>query len=127
MALRIERIDHVQIMVPRAVEEASKRFYAEVLGLEAIPKPPEAAKRGGAWYRLGSMQVHLSIEDIDAAANQASRRHVCYIVKDLSEAEKRLREAGVAILPDLNPEAGWLRFYVRDPGGNRIEIAQPLG
>lgn len=124
MAIGIERIDHVQVTVPRAVEEQSKRFYAEVLGLEPIPKPPEAAKRGGAWYRLGAAQVHLSIEDVDAAANASSRRHVCYVVRDLGAAEESLRASGIAILADPNPEPGWRRFFVRDPGGNRVEIAE---
>jgi predicted enzyme related to lactoylglutathione lyase len=45
-------------------------------------------------------------------------------VKDLAEAEQKFRSAGVEILPDDQPTPGWLRFYVRDPGGNRLEIAQ---
>jgi catechol 2,3-dioxygenase-like lactoylglutathione lyase family enzyme len=32
--------------------------------------------------------------------------------------------AGIEIIPDERPIAGQPRFYVRDPGGNLIEIAQ---
>jgi len=46
------------------------------------------------------------------------------MVEDLNRAEQRLRDAEVEILPDERPVRGWLRFYVRDPGGNLIEIAE---
>jgi catechol 2,3-dioxygenase-like lactoylglutathione lyase family enzyme len=118
-------IDHVQITLPREVEEAAKRFYGEVLGLEEIPKPPELAGRGGAWYRAGSCELHVSVEALAPGTNQASRRHVCFVVGDLDAEEARLRAAGVEVLPDTQPVAGWRRFYVRDPGGNRVEVAMP--
>ncbi len=35
-----------------------------------------------------------------------------------------MREAGIDVIPDNRPIDGWRRFYVRDPGGNRIEIAE---
>lgn len=123
MAIEITEINHVQITVTRSVEEAAKHFYGSVLGLEEIPKPGESARRGGAWYRCGSVELHVSIEE-SATANDESKRHVCYMVSDVSRAESALREAGVEIIPDRQPIEGWLRFYVRDPGGNRIEIAQ---
>ncbi len=123
MAIEITEINHVQITVTRELEAASKRFYGEVLGLEEIPKPGESARRGGAWYRCGGVELHLSIED-GATANARSKRHVCYMVRDVSRAESALRGAGVEIIPDDQPIEGWPRFYVRDPGGNRLEIAQ---
>jgi catechol 2,3-dioxygenase-like lactoylglutathione lyase family enzyme len=125
MGIGVTRIDHVQVTVPRAVERETMHFYGEVLGLERIPKPPEAAKRGGGWFRHGAMQLHVSPEDTDPQAHGRSKRHVCYVVASLAEAERLLRAANVEILADPNPEPGWPRFYVRDPGGNRVEIAQP--
>jgi len=123
MAIGIVGISHIQITVPRVAEDASKRFYRDLLGLEEIPKPGYSKDRGGAWFRQGSVEVHLSIEDA-AAHNSSSRRHICYLVADVAEAETRLRSAGVEIVPDDRPIAGWKRFYVRDPGANKIEIAQ---
>jgi catechol 2,3-dioxygenase-like lactoylglutathione lyase family enzyme len=55
-----------------------------------------------------------------------SKRHVCYTVSNLAEAEQRFRNGGVEIFPDDIPTPGWSRFYVRDPGGNRLEIAQAV-
>ena len=123
MALDIIEINHVQITVPRATEEASKHFYKDILGLEEIPKPVSPRGPSGAWYRQGTVEIHLSVED-DVSDNHRSRRHICYLTQDLAAAEQHLRKAGVEIIPDQQPVYGWLRFYVRDPGGNRIEIAQ---
>jgi hypothetical protein len=46
------------------------------------------------------------------------------MVGDLGSAEAELKRAGVEILPDERPVKGWKRVYVRDPGGNKIEIAE---
>jgi len=116
-------LHHVNVTVPRSLETAAKHFYGVVMGLEEVPKPEASRGRGGAWYQLGPMQLHLSIEEL-LGENCISNRHVCYIVSDLAKAEERFRDAGVEILPDDLPTPGWSRFYVRDPGGNRLEIAQ---
>lgn len=122
--MEVIALHHVNVTVPTSLEAAAKHFYGVVMGLPEVPKPAELKARGGAWYQLGAVQLHLSRED--RFENQASKRHVCYVVRDLARAEERFREAGVEILPDDKPVAGWSRFYVRDPGGNRIEVAQDL-
>jgi catechol 2,3-dioxygenase-like lactoylglutathione lyase family enzyme len=118
-------IHHVNVTVPRALEEDAKRFYGVVIGLTEVPKPETSRGRGGAWYQLGALQLHLSIED-GLGDHCLSQRHVCYTVDDLGRAEQRFRDAGVEIIPDDIPTPGWSRFYVRDPGGNRLEIAQAV-
>ncbi len=123
MAVQPEAIDHVQVTVPRSVEAEALRFYDHVLGLKPIAKPLELARNGGAWYRLGALELHVSPED-ESEVCAASKRHVCYLVRDLKEAESELVRHGVEIIPDRQPIPGWARFYIRDPGGNRIEIAQ---
>jgi len=117
-------LHHVNVTVPRSLEAAAKHFYGVVMGLQEVPKPEGSRGRGGAWYQLGPMQLHLSVEDLEGAV--MSKRHVCYTVANLAEAEQRFRDAGVEILPDDIPTPGWSRFYVRDPGGNRLEIAQAV-
>ena len=117
------RIHHVNVTVPKSLEDAAKHFYGVVMGLEEVPKPEESRGRGGAWYQLGLLQLHLSIEE-PKGENCISKRHVCYTVSNLAEAEEQFRNAGVEILPDDQPTPGWRRFYVRDPGGNRLEIAE---
>jgi catechol 2,3-dioxygenase-like lactoylglutathione lyase family enzyme len=118
-------IHHVNVTVPRSLEEATKHFYGVIMGLAEVPKPEASRRRGGAWYQVGPLQLHLSVEDA-LGENCISKRHVCYTVSNLAEAEERFRAAGVEIVPDDLPMPGLSRFYVRDPGGNRLEIAQQV-
>ncbi len=115
------QLHHVNVTVPPELEAATKEFYGAVLGLKQVPKPP-ASRKSGAWYQIGATQLHLSVEA--ETDNASSSRHVCFTVSDLDDAEKRFRDAGVKIVPDARPVPGSPRFYVRDPGGNQLEIAQ---
>ena len=124
MTLEIIELGHVNVTVPQALEEATRHFYGVILGLKQLQKPAGSRTNVGAWYQLGSVQLHLSIEDeID---NQASDRHVCYVVRDVADAARHFRDAGVTVIQDPRPIPGRPRIYVRDPGGNLIEIAQGL-
>lgn len=124
MTIGIVRIDHVNVIVPKSLEDAAKHFYGSVLGLKEIPKPLESQGRGGAWYELGGPQLHLSAR-AEAVAEER-KGHVCYTVADVAYAEEQLRAAGIEIIPDDQPVAGKPRFYVRDPGGNLIELVQAV-
>ena len=117
----VTQLHHVNVTVPSELEVAAKEFYGSVLGLKQVPKPA-AARQSGAWYQIGANQLHLSVED--EANGPLSSRHVCFTVSDLADAEKRFRDAGVEIIPDPRPVPGPSRFYVRDPGGNQLEIVQ---
>lgn len=122
MTIGIIAIDHVNVVVAKSLEDAAKHFYGSVLGLKEAPKPVESRSRGGAWYEVGGVQLHLSVK-AELADSQVRRGHVCYTVADVALAEERLRAGGIEIIPDDQPVAGQPRFYVRDPGGNLIEIA----
>lgn len=65
----------------------------------------------------------FSLENID---NLESKRHICFEVEDLEKAKSRLVEFDIEIIPDEQPVKNWLRFYFRDPGGNRLEFAQKI-
>jgi catechol 2,3-dioxygenase-like lactoylglutathione lyase family enzyme len=123
MSIGVVELNHVNIRVSQALEEATRDFYQNVVGLKEIEKPGKSKPGGGAWFACGTAQIHLSLSD--GEANETSKRHICYVVADLAEAENAFRRAGVAIILDDLPVAGWNRFYVRDPGGNLLEIAQP--
>ena len=124
MSLEVVEFGHVNVTVPQEVEAATKHFYGVVLGLKQLEKPLGTRTDLGAWYELGPVQLHLSIED--EVDNQASDRHVCYVVRDVKGASHHFRAAGVAVIPDPRPIPGRPRIYVRDPGGNLIEIAEAL-
>jgi catechol 2,3-dioxygenase-like lactoylglutathione lyase family enzyme len=113
-------LHHVNVTVSAELENAAKEFYGSVLGLKQIPKPA-GSRQSGAWYQVGEVQLHLSVEDEPC---ELSSRHVCFTISDLDEAESRFRNAGVEIIPDPRPRPDSPRFYVRDPGGNQLEIVQ---
>src|SRR5690606_32135601 len=48
--MHIEGIDHVQLAIPAGQEDAARRFYSGLLEIPEVPKPPDLAKRGGAWF-----------------------------------------------------------------------------
>src|SRR2546423_15480524 len=55
----LKDIDHVQLAMPIGEEARARDFYARVLGLREIAKPPHLAARGGLWFTLGARQLHL--------------------------------------------------------------------
>lgn len=122
MGIGLIRFSHVNVTVPSALEAAAKHFYGVVVGLPEIPKPVGTRQGMGAWYQLCEMQLHLSVEE--DVQNELSDAHVCYQVSDSAAASREFRNAGVDIIPDPRPVAGQSRFFVRDPGGNMIEVTQ---
>ncbi len=120
MSLGITSIDHVQIAVPRRLEAESLTFYRTVLALPEIPKPEELRARGGAWFQVGGLQMHVGV---DPEPSPRSKRHVCFLTGDLARAKAAVQAAGVAIEEESVAE-GLARFFIRDPAGNRIEIGQ---
>lgn len=118
--MNITGIDHVQIAVPRSLEAEAVAFYRDVLGLTEIEKPADMKGRGGAWFQAGAIQFHIGL---DPEGSPPSRRHVCFLVSDLDKARARALAHGLALEKD-GPAEGLIRFFVRDPAGNRVEIGQ---
>jgi len=117
----VGRIHHVQIAIPQGGEDDARQFYGAYLGFLEIPKPATLAKRGGAWFQTGNLQIHLGV---DPAFIPATKAHVAYEVADLDAVKDRLVATGHEIVDDeLLP--GYDRFYVNDPFGNRVEILKP--
>lgn len=117
----VTALHHVNITVPPQHEAAAKEFYGSILRLKQISKPL-TSRSSGAWYQVGEVQLHMSVEERGNVS--LSSAHVCFTVSDLAEAEQIFRAAGVPIIADARPNATTPRFYVRDPGGNQLEIAQ---
>lgn len=120
MSLGIQAIDHVQIAVPKALEAECLAFYRDVLGLPEIPKPVELRARGGAWFQLPNLQMHVGV---DPESSPRSKRHVCFLVPDLARAKAAIVGKGIVIEEESVAE-GLSRFFIRDPADNRIEIGQ---
>jgi catechol 2,3-dioxygenase-like lactoylglutathione lyase family enzyme len=120
---KILGLHHAQITVPASMEDAAVEFYGEVLGLPQIEKPDDLKDRGGVWFSLGGLQLHLSIED--GVNRRATKAHLAYEVDDLDYWRKRMVEHEVTPV-DSVPIPGYDRFEARDPFGNRVEFIQRI-
>ncbi len=95
----------------------------EQLGFTEIPKPPELAKRGGAWFQAGSVLLHLGVE---AEFRPARKAHPAFLVDDLDSLITRVQHAGYETDISQPPLDGYKRAHVFDPFGNRIELMEKL-
>jgi len=114
----IEGIDHVQLAAPPGCEDAARRFFGELLGLEEIEKPEPLKSRGGVWFQVGAQQLHVGVEPDFSPAQKA---HPAFSVSGYDELQSRLRAAHVLLTED-GSIPGLRRCYVADPWGNRIEL-----
>ena len=118
MGFEIVRLDHVQLAMPPGREMQAEAFYAGVLGLERVPKPPPLAARGGCWFHHGHIAVHLGVEEDFRPARKA---HPAFVVDDLAALRRACEEAGIEVRPNPDAELG-RGAYLDDPFGNRIEL-----
>jgi extradiol dioxygenase family protein len=116
-------IDHVQLAMPAGEEDKARAFYGALLGLPEQPKPPELAKRGGAWFESDRVKVHLGVETPFTPARKA---HTGFRVDDVQALAERAREAGYAVRAD-GDVPGFERVFIDDPFGNRLEFLAPVG
>jgi catechol 2,3-dioxygenase len=124
--IKLKGIGHVNLRV--ADQEASKRFYRDILGFAIAEEDPE---HGGVFMTLGENFHTLDIgQHPEPAAAQRPRRdqiglaHIAFQVGSygaLREAYKHLVENGVAILRATN-HVNQRSFYFADPDGNTLEI-----
>jgi catechol 2,3-dioxygenase-like lactoylglutathione lyase family enzyme len=121
--MKILSLDHVQIAMPAGEEDKARRFYIEQLGFTETPKPPDLAKRGGAWFQAGSVQIHLGVE---ADFRPARKAHPAFIVDDLDGLIAKVLGAGYETDTFQPPLDGYKRAHVFDPFGNRIELMEKV-
>ena len=116
-------IDRVQIAIPAGGEEKARAFFVNLLGFHEIPKPPELAKRGGAWFEAGTVQLHLGVE---ADFRPARKAHPAFVVDDLDELIAKVQSAKFEVDTSQPPLDGYKRGHVFDPFGNRIELMEKI-
>ena len=120
--MRATRLNHVSISA-RDLEE-SARFYEELFGLERLPTPTFG--NPVVWFRLGDGQLHL----FQRGEHEAPPfHHIGLEVDDFEAFYLRLTELGIRDSDSLGPvrelPSGEVQMYLRDPGGNLVEIDWP--
>lgn len=113
-------IDHVQLAIPEGGEDQARHFWCDVLDFVELPKPRALAVRGGAWFQLGPIQVHVGIEGDFVPAKKA---HPAFLVINLKVLVDRLAAAGIEARWD-HEIPGVERCHIDDPFGNRIELVE---
>lgn len=116
------RVHHVQVCCPVGGEQAARAFYAGVLGLTEVAKPPTLAGRGGVWFREPGLELHVGVDD---AFTPARKAHPAFAVIDIDAAARDVQAAGYPLTWD-DELPGFRRFYTVDGAGNRVELLQPL-
>ncbi|WP_149195421.1 VOC family protein [Luteimonas suaedae] len=94
-------------------------FYRDVLGLEVV--------MDHGWIRTYSSGAKMSVQVSFATEGGSGTPvpHLSIEVDDLSEALRRVEDAGIPV--EYGPKSepwGVRRFYVRDPFGKLVNILQ---
>lgn len=114
-------LHHVQLSMPEGGEDRARAFYGGTLGMQEVPKPAVLAARGGVWFRLGEVELHLGVEP---AFTPARKAHPGIATDALDALAARLDEAGCEVRVD-GALPGYRRFHTHDCFGNRLEFLQP--
>lgn len=120
MTFTFTAIDHIQLAAPKGSEEEARRFFKDILQFNEIEKPEVLRKRGGVWFGIGNLQIHIGIEEPFSPAKKA---HPAFEIENLEALKQHLIDNGVDVIVDNNlPNAN--RFYTSDPFGNRLEFLE---
>lgn len=110
-------LDHVQLAMPAGGEDVARGFYARLLGLIEVEKPAGLIARGGCWFALGPVHLHLGVE---RDFRPATKAHPALLVSNLTAAREALEAAGVEVTTEDSISVQ--RLYAIDPFGNRLEF-----
>jgi catechol 2,3-dioxygenase-like lactoylglutathione lyase family enzyme len=115
----VRELNHVALNVCDL--EKACRFYGEVVALPVLERP--AFSFGGAWYALGSQELHLIEAAKTTADPERHKFHFALRVDDLTEAKHELEQRGVNNISGPAPRPdGVYQIFFQDPDGNVIEM-----
>mgnify|MGYP003292580715 CR=1 FL=1 len=99
----------------------AKAFYGDILGLELL--------MDHGWFQTYGSDAKMTVQ-VSFGSEGGSGTPVPDLsieVDDIQAALARFKEAHVSVeYGPVSEPWGVRRFYVRDPGGNRLEIAQAV-
>jgi catechol 2,3-dioxygenase-like lactoylglutathione lyase family enzyme len=117
--MAITGFDHVQIAIPEGGEDEARAFFTGLLGMKEVAKPANLS-RLGCWFESGSASLHIGV---DPDFTPAKKAHPAFLVDNIATLRAALADAGFP-LSEEKPIEGYMRFFTKDPFGNRIEIMQ---
>lgn len=101
----------------------SEHFYGTILGLTKVER---TLKFAGAWYQLGSFQLHLIVTERNYSQPVPEEKwgrltHLAFAIADLDTAKQKL---GAANVPIQASSSGRAAIFIQDPDGHVIELSQ---
>ncbi len=118
----IQGLDHFTINA--ADLDRSRRFYAEVLGLEDGDRPP--FEFPGAWLYCGGRPiVHLVGGRAAGEGGTGILDHIALSARGLAETIQRLQAMEIEYTSRIVPRAGLHQVFVHDPDGVMVELNFP--
>lgn len=118
--MEILNIDHVALHVADLAQ--SKAFYNGVLGISELPRP--AFSFPGAWYAIGSQELHL-IGNRELVVHSHHRgTHFALRVTDIEAVVDKLQTLGIDFIRKHRPD-GAHQVFLQDPDGHYVELCQP--
>ena len=110
--------------------EATKDFYADVIGLTVGDRPPLAFP--GYWlYAGGTPVVHLIgkqeketpiVDHTDPSVKVTRLDHVAFTAEGLADMRKRLTGAGLKYEERVLPRLNMTQLFTIDPDGIDVEL-----
>ncbi|MDO9194066.1 MAG: diguanylate cyclase [Undibacterium sp.] len=117
-------LNHVNLRAPRALLDALKYFYCDVVGLHPGFRP--AFPAFGYWlYAQDSALIHLyeANPDEKLQTNVATTlNHFAFDCSNLVEVEETLKRQAVTYRKAIVPLTRQVQLFIQDPGGNNVEL-----
>ena len=86
MQIKFNRLNHIQICIPKGEEASALQFYCGILGLDEVKKPDILKSNGGFWLEINNIQIHIGTEELQGI----SKRHFAFEVQELEKCEYTL-------------------------------------
>jgi catechol 2,3-dioxygenase-like lactoylglutathione lyase family enzyme len=121
--VKVKRVQHVSIPVPPNSGEKARVFYSGILGMPEKAVPRELDSSLLTWFCAGDDEHEIHCFTDPDYQNRSTGAHLCLEVDDLPAIRSRFEDHGVTV-EDTIAIHNRPRFFVRDPFGNSLEIAQ---
>jgi len=130
--MAISKLDHCSVRTTDM--EATRRFYEDIVGLKAGPRPNFSFP--GLWlYGGDSPLVHVIGEGGARELSGATQAgvaatgnfdHIAFLASDLAEMRERLDRANVPYRHQTVPGRAVEQIFLTDPNGIRVELNFPI-
>ncbi|MFZ5557728.1 MAG: VOC family protein [Pseudomonadota bacterium] len=117
--MAIQGLNHFTVLTDDL--EATRRFYADLLGLREGERPPFGFP--GAWLYCGGQAVLHVIASRELPASRAGViDHMAFSATDLEGWKNKLAARGIEYDLRQQPGTGVWQMFFHDPNGAKVEL-----